>query len=186
MNNTTVNTNTRKYDFSRKTVTIDGEKFYSYSVKDFTGKKYLIPIDRPVDEEVTADNCQMLTYKKALEKFMAPAFQKESEKNIHLTLSFGGSSKSIYAVVEGVKRHIIGFDLEILNKENTIEFLGNSSIEKLRSMEDFTKLLFNDSNKEEFEKLIKSIHRKEDDNPFTAWWEEQDELKISKDTWGSL
>ena len=184
---TTTNVSAREYNFSRKTLTINGEKFYSYLVQDFTGTRYLVPIDHPIEEIININNCNLLTYKKALDKFMSKAFEKEYEKDIHLNSKLSENDKIINLSILGEENsYATNFKIQLLSKNGTMNVLGDNSIEKLRTMEDFTKILNNENNKSEFEKLIKSIHRKEDDNPLTAWWEEQDELKIQKDTWGSL
>ena len=92
---TTTNVSAREYNFSRKTLTINGEKFYSYLVQDFTGTRYLVPIDHPIEEIININNCNLLTYKKALDKFMSKAFEKEYEKDIHLNSKLSENDKII-------------------------------------------------------------------------------------------
>lgn len=187
MSNTVNTTTNREYNFSRKTMISNGEKFYSYLVQDFTGTRYLVPIDHPIEEIININNCNLLTYKKALDKFMSKAFEKELEKDIHLNSKLSENDKTINLSILGEeKSYATNFKIQLLSKNGTINVLKDDSIEKLRVMEDFTKILNNENNKSAFEKLMKSIHKSEDDNPLTAWWEEQDEMKISKDTWGSL
>ena len=191
MNNTNVPANTREYNFSRKTLTIDGEKYYAYFITDFTGTDYLVPIDRPLDEEVTDGNCQLISYKKMLDKFMSSYFELEAKKGINLNSRLTENDKTVSLSITGTAGNVYSanFKIQLLAKNGTINVL-KSAVVKLRSVEAFSKILFDEGNKLAFNKLMKSIHRKEDDNPFTAWWEEQDErekeMKIPEDTWGSL
>lgn len=181
------NTN-REYNFSRKTLTIDAEKYYAYFITDFTGTNYLVPIDRPIDEEVTDGNCQLISYKKMLDKFMSSYFELEAKNDIHLNSRLTENDKKVSLSIAGTETgnvYSANFKIELLTRVGTMNVL-DSPVVKLRTAEEFSKILFDEDNKLAFNKLMKSIHKSEDDNPLTAWWEDQDEMKISKDTWGSL
>ena len=165
------------YDFESKVMKKDRVKYYSYIVTLFDGTKYLVPID-----------CNIFV------PYVKGAFQKSITTSIINLVTQVNENITCYPILNN---NIFTFDIKsgkteiknnfsvtFLDEKNTISELNTSETMKLRDSDELFKLLSEEE--ADISAAIKKAEYDSIENPFTKWWMEQDELKISKDTWGSL
>ena len=165
-----------KYSFYNK-VAIDTDEYgdiyyYSYYIRDLSGREYLVPIDVPIKQFVDQEG---VSYQ-SVEDMIRNALKSHMNRDFSLDMMETSYQGTYVLWVKRDKQRSVPTECCIVlqDLQGTYDKLSDENCSKLNNIGEFVDIIDNDINREKLFELISGNYMPEISNPLLSWLKDHD------------